>query len=68
MAGLFTSTVGAVVMGLVARPQVVVMQGIRVEGSVKPSSGKLPDTLMKQAYNQLRRSNMTTPMVWAWAS
>jgi hypothetical protein len=45
VAGLVSSTVGAVVMGLVARPQVVVMQGIRVEGSVKPSSGELPSTL-----------------------
>jgi len=41
VAGLITSTVGAVVMGLVARPKVVVMQGIRVEAPVEPSSGKL---------------------------
>ena len=41
VAGLITSTIGTVVMGLVARPKVVVMQGIRVEGSVKPTSGEL---------------------------
>jgi len=42
VAGLVTSTVGAVVIGLLARPKVVVMQGIRVESLVKPSSGELP--------------------------
>jgi hypothetical protein len=40
--GLLSSTIGAVVMGLVARPKVVVMQGIRVEGALaEPSSGEL---------------------------
>jgi len=69
VAGLVTSTVGAVVMGLVARPQVVVMQGIRVESLVKPSSGEShSNTPLSQAYDQLRKSSMTTPMVWAWAS
>jgi hypothetical protein len=69
VAGLITSTIGTVVMGLVARPKVVVMQGIRVEGSVKPTSGELHlNTPTSQAYDQLRRSNMITPMVWAWAS
>ena len=52
VAGLVSSTVGAVVMGLVARPQVVVMQGILVESSVKPTSGALhSNTPTSQAYN-----------------
>ena len=50
VAGLVTSTVGAVVMDLVARPKVVVMQGIRVEAPIEPTSGKLPQPL---AWNQL---------------
>lgn len=40
VAGLVTSTMGAVVMGLVARPKVVVMQGIRVEAPVGVMTGK----------------------------
>lgn len=40
VAGFVTSTMGAVIVGLVARPKIVVMQGIRVE-AVEPSSGEL---------------------------
>jgi len=39
LTGLVTSTMGALVMGLVARPKVVVMEGIRVEGA-GPVSGE----------------------------
>ena len=39
LTGLVTSTLGALVMGLVARPKVVVMEGIRVEGA-GPVSGE----------------------------
>ena len=56
-------------MGLVVRPKVVVMQGIRVEAPIEPTPGELSSkNLTRQADDQLRRLNMTTPMAWDLAS
>ena len=45
LTGLVTSTMGALVMGLVARPKVVVMEGIRVEAA-GPVSGESIETVV----------------------